>query len=283
MKTWFDRAREMEQDPRVLQASPFPMQPWLDVAEGGWAVVVTTDGDRGARRKPGRRAGRSRLVDARRVPEEGGRQHRRGRAPGRRHGRARHPQRHGRHGLRRGRRRQQPDPRMILRQGIKGRALIPMIAPEAVAKLAQAGVGAEVTLPLGGHATSFLQASDRHRHGAGRRRRGHPGGEAQPARGRSWARRSIFETGPVTMLMTELRAVAGNLPERYRALGVEPDDYQMVVLKTASNFQYFQPIASGVIRVDTTGPGPVGYRHPALAAPCRGRSTRSTRSNSWRG
>ncbi|MFO0295282.1 MAG: M81 family metallopeptidase, partial [Rhodospirillales bacterium] len=38
MKTWFDRARAMEAaDPRVLQASNYPMQPWLDAAEGGWA------------------------------------------------------------------------------------------------------------------------------------------------------------------------------------------------------------------------------------------------------
>ena len=46
MKTWFDRARAMEADPRVLQASNYPMQPWLDVAEGGWATIVVTDGDR---------------------------------------------------------------------------------------------------------------------------------------------------------------------------------------------------------------------------------------------
>ena len=45
MKVWFDRARALEADPRVLQASNFPMQPWLDVAEGGWATVVVTDGD----------------------------------------------------------------------------------------------------------------------------------------------------------------------------------------------------------------------------------------------
>ena len=76
----------------------------------------------------------------------------------------------------------------------------------------------------------------------------------------------IFEIGPVTMLLTELRAVAGNLPEVYRALGVEPEDYDMVVLKTASNFQYFLPIASRVIRVDTAGPGPVRDRVAALAA-----------------
>src|SRR3954463_5108408 len=45
MKTWFDRAREFERQPGVLDVSPYPMQPWLDAAEGGWAVVVHADGD----------------------------------------------------------------------------------------------------------------------------------------------------------------------------------------------------------------------------------------------
>ena len=31
MKRWFDLAREMERRPDVISASPFPMQPWLDV------------------------------------------------------------------------------------------------------------------------------------------------------------------------------------------------------------------------------------------------------------
>ena len=47
MKTWFDRARELEQRPEVLDVSPYPMQPWLDVQEGGWSVVVHTADDPG--------------------------------------------------------------------------------------------------------------------------------------------------------------------------------------------------------------------------------------------
>src|SRR5205085_10110805 len=43
MKEWFDLARQMERRNGVLDVSPYPMQPWLDVAEGGWAVVVHTD------------------------------------------------------------------------------------------------------------------------------------------------------------------------------------------------------------------------------------------------
>ena len=45
MKAWFDLAREMEGRPGVIAASPFPMQPWLDVPEGGWSVAVVTDDD----------------------------------------------------------------------------------------------------------------------------------------------------------------------------------------------------------------------------------------------
>ncbi len=45
MKIWFDRARAMEADPRVLQASTYPMQPWLDMAEAGWACIVVTQND----------------------------------------------------------------------------------------------------------------------------------------------------------------------------------------------------------------------------------------------
>lgn len=39
MQEWFDLAREMERRPGVIDVSPYPMQPRLDVAEGGWAVV----------------------------------------------------------------------------------------------------------------------------------------------------------------------------------------------------------------------------------------------------
>jgi len=59
----------------------------------------------------------------------------------------------------------------------------------------------------------------------------------------------------VTMLVSELRGVAGNLPDVYEFMGIDPKQYKMAVLKTASNFQYFASIASQVIRCDTTGPG----------------------------
>ena len=45
MKTWFDLAREIETRPGVITASTYPMQPWLDVEEGGWASLVYTHND----------------------------------------------------------------------------------------------------------------------------------------------------------------------------------------------------------------------------------------------
>jgi microcystin degradation protein MlrC len=142
----------------------------------------------------------------------------------------------------------------ILRLGIHSKSLVPLISPEAVARLVQAGVGAEVTLPLGGQATDFFKpllvtgtvlkigdgkidlADDRH-------------GEID------MGRCVLFQVGPATVLISELRGVAGNAPAVYRAFGIEPTDYKIAVLKTASNFQYFAPITSQVMRVDTTGPG----------------------------
>ena len=257
MKAWFDRARSMEaEDKRILHVANCPMQPWLDVAEGGWAAIVVADGDKAlAEAKADEIADLAwsmraefqvkeavsideavRMAD--RAPKGivclsdtgdtvfGG---------------------------------SSGDSNLILesilRQKIQSTALIPLIEPVTVARLVEAGVGATVTLPVGGHyATAFfkpLQVTGTVRRIAD--------GHVQMSEHRSpsidMGRTVIFEVGPVTLMISELRGVAGNVPEVYRAFGVEPVGYKMAVLKTASNFQYFAPITSQLIRVDTTGPG----------------------------
>ncbi|MCZ4315438.1 M81 family metallopeptidase [Comamonadaceae bacterium G21597-S1] len=256
MKTWFDRARAMEADPRVVQASNYPMQPWLDVAEGGWSTIVVTDNDPAlaerladeladlawSLRAEFQKKDAVAIDDAVRMADAadkglvvlsdtgdtvfGG-------AAG--------------------------DSNLILesmlRLGIRGRALVPLIAPETVARLVQAGEGATVTLPVGGNvATAFFQPIEVtgtvRRIAAGKvNLKQHHQDEID------MGRTVVFDVGPVTLLVSELRGVAGNLPDVYRAFGVEPRDYKMAVLKTASNFQYFASISSQVIRVDTRGPG----------------------------
>ena len=256
MKTWFDSARAMEAERRVLQASNYPMQPWLDVAEGGWSTVVVTDGDPVlANRLADELADlvwsmrddfqvREALSvdDAVRKAEEatsgvvvlsdtgdtvfGG-------AAG--------------------------DSNLILesvlRQRIRSNILVPLIEPRTVAKLAAGGVGATVTVDVGGSAApgffrpititgtvrqihdGKIKLSDNHQHEI------------------DMGTTIVFDVGPATMLISELRGLAGNLPGVYEAFGIDPTQYKIAVLKTASNFQYFAPITSQVIRVNTSGPG----------------------------
>jgi microcystin degradation protein MlrC len=256
MKVWFDRARAMEADVRVLQASNYPMQPWLDVAEGGWATVVVTDDDRElaeelaeeladlawSMRAEFQKKDAVAIDDAVRMADEatkgvvvlsdtgdtvfGG---------------------------------SAGDSNLILesilRLGIKSRALIPLVEPQTVARLVRAGEGAVVTLPVGGHAaTAFFRPLEVtgivRRIGSGR-----VALRSYYQDAIDMGRTVVFEVGPVTLLISELRGVAGNLPDVYEAMGIDPKQYKMAVLKTASNFQYFAPISSQVIRVDTTGPG----------------------------
>jgi len=257
MKTWFDRARALEADPKVLQASNYPMQPWLDVAEGGWSTVVVTDGDADmAERLADEMAGmvwdmRDEFLEREAVPVDAAL----GRAEAAANGLVILSDTGdtvfgGAAG----------DSNVILeavlRLGRRSKVLIPMISPTAVERLAAAGEGATVTLPLGGcTAPAFFTPLEV----TGRVRRVADGGAVKVDFGHQsvvdMGRVVIFETGPVTMLISERRGVAGNLPDVWRAFGVEPTEHRIVVVKTASNFQYFAPIASDIVRADTRGPG----------------------------
>jgi microcystin degradation protein MlrC len=254
MKTWFDQARAMEADPRVLHVAPFPMQPWLDVAEGGWATVVVTDGDQElaeqlaedsadlawsmrqafmqkeavgideAVRMADADAGLVALSDTGDTVFGG--------AAG--------------------------DSNLILesilRQGIKGKCLMPLVAPAAAKQLAAAGKGATVTLKLGGNASPFftpLEVTGIVRKIAAGVVRVPVFQQPQFDQGQT----VFFEVGPVTLMISERPGSGGNVPDVYRFFGYEPTEFRMAVLKTASNFQFFRPIVSQVIRVDTTGPG----------------------------
>jgi microcystin degradation protein MlrC len=141
----------------------------------------------------------------------------------------------------------------MLRLGPRGRGLVPMIDPVAARDLAAAGVDATVTLELGGRATPFFEPLEvtgvvRAVASGVMELSGHP--QSQIDMGHSVA----LEVGGVTLLVTEFAGAAGIHPAVYRHVGVEPGDYQMIVMKTASNFQYMAPLTSTIIRVDTPGP-----------------------------
>ena len=256
MKVWFDRARAMEEDPRVLQASNYPMQPWLDVAEGGWSTIVVTNNDRALAEKLADEL--ADLVwsmrDAFQVKEAVSIDDAVRRADAAARGIVVLSDTGdtvfgGAAG----------DSNLILeamlRLGIKSRALVPLISPTAAARLFAAGIGATVTLPLGGDAaTEFFRPIDV----TGTVRFIGSGPVALKYDQQAEVdigRRVVLDVGNVTLLITEFRGVAGNLPGVYTASGVDLGRYKIAVLKTASNFQYFAELTSQVIRVDTRGPG----------------------------
>lgn len=254
MRTWFRRARAIERARGVLTVSNFPVQPWLDIEEMGYATCVYTDGDSAL---AGRLA--DELADlawslrgdfqvATSVSVDDAitivRNASRGVVVLSDHG----------------------DSvfggsavdsttmlEAILRSGIEQRILIPLVDATAARAFAAAGPGVSLTRPVGGGLSGFFEpvaiTGTVRSVAAGRLFI-----DGLPDPEMDMGTTVIVDAGPVTLMISEQRGVGGNHPGVYRALGVEPADFHAVVLKTASNFQYFRSITSAVVRVATPGP-----------------------------
>ncbi|MBM3957874.1 MAG: M81 family metallopeptidase, partial [Gemmatimonadetes bacterium] len=254
MKVWFDRAREFERRPGVVSVSTFPMQPWLDVAEAGWSTVVITDGDPAL-------AGRlsAELADLAwsmreefwvmtSVPvEEAVR-----RAETARRGVVVLSDT-GDSVLGGSAGDNMTIAREMLRQGVRSTALVPVIDPEVARRAVEAGVGGEIRVAVGGKVDRVfsepLQVTARVAAVSG----GHVEMEWVGQASCEMGRTALLEVGAIRLLVSELRGVGGTHPAVYRALGVEPAEAKMVVVKTASNWHAFAGMMSEVIRVDSPG------------------------------
>jgi microcystin degradation protein MlrC len=255
MKEWFDRAREMEKMDKVVSVSPFPMQPWLDIPEGGWVTTVVTNNDQElANRLSAELAQmawdmRDQFWVFESIPAEkaveravaapkglvilsdtgdsvfGG-------ATG--------------------------DSTVVLhelvRQQVPELALITIVDPETVRECWQAGAGSTLNLRIGGkldpvfgkplQATAEVLALGE--------------GVIEVAMGSrsqyNMGKRALLAIGNVRVVVTENLGVGGNHPSVYRSFGIEPATAKIAVLKTASNFQFYSDMTSEVIRVDSVGP-----------------------------
>ncbi|HEY2251340.1 MAG TPA: M81 family metallopeptidase [Planctomycetaceae bacterium] len=253
MKEWFDLAREMERRPGVIDVSPYPMQPWLDVAEGGWAVVVHTENnnrlaqelaaesacqawglreqfwksDRVAAAEAVRQvvAAASGLVI---LSDTGDSVY--GGAPG--------------------------DSTCILQQLLEQQvpciALVPVVDAEVVDKAMSAGVGSRLTVDLGGKVDGIFSQPVRV---TARIAAISQGITCElPDRGVcDIGRTALLEVGQIRIVVLDQRSFAINHPVLYTHLGLEIADARIVVLKTASNFQFFSRWRTGLIRVDSPG------------------------------
>jgi microcystin degradation protein MlrC len=256
MKIWFDLAREMESRPGVISVSTYPMQPWLDVEEGGWASIVYTDGDPQfadeLAKELTRRVWdlRHDLVVQESIPVEEA------------VARANAVERGivvlsdtgdsaagGATG----------DSNVIfaemLRRGVKGIALVPMVDAPAALAAAAAGVGATIDVRLGRSldpdwgdpitvTAEVLNVTDG---------RVDTGGFYEPY---SQGTSALLAVGNIRVAVSQFRGRTMNMPSYWAHYGVDATDrdaIQMVVVKTASNFQYFADWTEELIRVDTPG------------------------------
>ena len=254
MKQWFDLARDIESRPGVLSASTLPMQPWLDVPQGGWATAVVTDNDpeladklvqeladeAWALRESFCRldsitpeAAIQRAVDADKglviLSDTGDSIW--GGATG--------------------------DSNVLLaemiRQQVPHRALITLVDPEAVEAAMAAGVGGTLTTMVGGkldpnfgtptQVTAKVAAI-----GGGRVDVSLLGFESYDL-----GSAALLEIGEIRLVVSENRGIGGNHPSVYEHFGLDVADARMLVVKTASNWQFYQPWIDQVIRVDTPG------------------------------
>lgn len=255
MKKWFDRARAMEQMDKVVAVSPFPMQPWLDVPEGGWMTVVVTNNDQSlanelsaelaqmawdmrddfwvyesipaadaVQRAVNAEAGLIILSDTGDSVFGG--------ATG--------------------------DSTVILRelvnQQVPDLTLVCVVDPESTHACWQAGAGSTLDLVLGGkldplfgkplNVTAQVLALGE--------------GVIEATMGiRSeydMGKRALLAIGNIRVVVSENVGVGGNHPSVYASFGIDPTTAKIAVLKTASNFQYYADITREVIRVDSVGP-----------------------------
>lgn len=253
MKLWFDLARAIETRPGVLSVSTYPMQPWLDVEEGGWASVVLTDGDlslaRALAQELGALAWNLRHEFWRRdsVPVAAAVA------------------------------RAAAAPRglvvlsdtgdstiggatgdsvailaEILRQDLPGTTLVPLVDPPAARAALAAGEGARIDLALG-HALDPSQGKPLEVAAEVVAVRGGRADAIDPARQAAGA---LLRVGPALVGVTELRGRTMHTPEFWAWFGADATDrdaIRAVVVKTGSNFQFFADWTAEVIRVDSPG------------------------------
>ena len=254
MKEWFDLAREIETRNGVVSASNFPMQPWLDVPEGGWATAVVTNNDPDLAQQCvdelAEKAWALRdafLVQESIPPEEAVRRAEAaanglvilsdtgdsvfGGASG--------------------------DSTWLLaemlEQNIQSSALVPMVDAAAVAKAIDAGIGANVSVSLGGKLdTTFCKPVD-----VTATVRAIGGGqidvEVTSHGSFDMGRAVLLEAGSINIVVSEERGVGGNHPVVYEHFGLDIANSKIAVLKTASNWQYFAEWTSEIVRADTPG------------------------------
>jgi microcystin degradation protein MlrC len=257
LKEIFDAVSEVETHPGVLCASVFAVQPWLDVPELGWTVVVVTNGRRNGGMDDCYRLAKAcwekrREFEIRKLSAAD--------AIRRANSIEGHPVvisdgadatnsgsvGNGTHLL-----------SEMLNQGVNGQALVPLLAP-AMAQLAHSrGVGAIVEgevgrcpenpfgtpLQIRGRVMAISNGQFT--------MSGHGGTNLKVNMGKTAA----LAIGDIIVVVSEMPG-PGHDPMLFRHIGFEPMDAKIVVVKSPVGFRAaYEPFAKEIILADTEGAG----------------------------
>lgn len=244
----------------VVDGGLCPVQPWLDLPDLGFGVVVLTDGDPAAARtsadalardawalrhafdvalvEPLEAVRRALAMDGRPVilaesadaPGAG--------SPG-----------DGTAVL-----------QALMELRVTDRVLLTLVDPEAVQACAAAGVGSRLTVSVGGkrgrYSAPVAVTGTVRRVGVAEFvfTAGYTGTVAK------MGMTAVLDTGAIRVVLTE-RAVPPFDPALYRAVGLEPQEAKIVVVKSPAGFRAaYEPIAHAIIHVDSPGHSPPNLR-----------------------
>jgi len=243
MKSWFEQAREFEKADRVLSVSPFPMQPWIDVEEGGddEPELAHSFASRLAQQAWDLRE--DFWVSCRVSPAEAVRkavEATQGLVVLSDTGDAVYGGSTG-------------DStcllREMVRQQISCRAFLPVVDARAVDQAFANGLG-KTTLTVGARYDPFSEPIEL----SGQITAISDGLKLSSERGLTDIGKAVLlEVQNVKIVLLTNRGYAINQPILYTHLGLRIEEAKMVVLKTGSNFQYFDPWRKELIRADTPG------------------------------
>ena len=252
----FKAAQAFEQGGKAEAVSIFPVQPWMDIAEMGCAVVAVTNGDRRAAQRQADTLAR-RLWDNRKKYEvtltpvheaietalriEGGpvvlaesSDSTGSGSPGDSTGVLKH----------------------LVCAPLTGPAAIFLVDPAAVHTAISAGVGSVVTMKVGG---AFDKKHSKPVRVTGRVRLISDGRWTARARGYNtgittcMGRAVVLEVGQVQILIAERSAMTVD-PELFRSHGIDPTYCKIVVVKSPNGFRAaYEPLARQIFLVDTPG------------------------------
>lgn len=248
MKEWFDLARKIEKDPTVIVASTFPTQPWLDVPNNGWSCLVYADTQDTAQAYAEQLAQKawdlrgnfwhSERLSLKETIATANRQNQgvviisdtgdavAAGAPG--------------------------DSMSLvaemLKQDLRGPALVPVVDSKAYEQALQAGIGQTVTLNIGSRMNTGVSITGIVKAIAKAGKIEFKGWQTVQVGGSI-----LFEHGNLKIAILEYRDYSLFHPSLYQRLGLDVAKAQMAILKTGSQFQHFKDYQSCLLRADSPG------------------------------